>query len=63
MAFDTSWFICSKCGKKPPEVLSFHLKDPVVCYVCEPPPKEVDCLTCGGSGKVAPSAPDSVKSL
>ena len=61
MAFDVSWMICSKCGKKPPEVTSFHLKDPVVCFVCEPPPKEVDCPTCGGSGKVTAAAHDSDK--
>jgi len=31
------WFVCSKCGKKPPEVRDFHVGDSVVCFFCQPP--------------------------
>lgn len=45
---------CSKCGRQPPEVTSFHIisMDEVVCYKCEPPPLEGNCPTCGGHGEV-----------
>jgi hypothetical protein len=31
------WFVCSKCGKKPPEVREFHFGDEAVCSLCKPP--------------------------
>lgn len=45
---------CSKCGRKPPEVTSFHIRsmDEVVCFKCEPPPLEGSCPTCEGHGEV-----------
>jgi hypothetical protein len=30
------FFTCSKCGKRPPEVLSFTVGDRVLCSVCAP---------------------------
>lgn len=38
MAMSKVWFVCSKCGKRPPEVMDFHVGDQgVVCVLCEPP--------------------------
>ena len=49
------WFVCSKCGKKPPEVMDFHIGDQVVCFLCEPPSQPMKpqlwyCETCGVMG-------------
>ena len=35
-------FICSKCGKKPPEVLNFRISDQVVCSLCEPGEEQLE---------------------
>lgn len=35
---------CSKCGAKPPEVMSFTISDEVICHRCMPPkPQREDC--------------------
>lgn len=53
MTFDIST-TCSKCGRKPPEVTTFHLisMSESVCIKCEPLPLEGNCPTCKGHGTV-----------
>jgi hypothetical protein len=53
MAFNINT-VCSKCGRKPPEVISFHLRSMTesVCFICEPPPLEGPCPCCEGHGQV-----------
>lgn len=37
MAMDPRFFICGKCGKKPPDVTSFRYGDEILCSMCWPP--------------------------
>lgn len=46
------WFVCSKCGKKPPEVREFHFGDEVVCSLCGPPKEKEEGPIAGPGGFV-----------
>jgi hypothetical protein len=48
MAMDPKFFICSKFGRKPPEVTHFSYGDGILCGICRPPvPEEPEMSDAG----------------